>query len=83
MNSDGVSFQGPFSPYVQVDTIRINHYTVRDEYYMYHTKIPRVQKWWPVDVKSLEEGYRKYNYRYDDSIIRFVPGLRDRIFVDK
>jgi hypothetical protein len=75
VNSDGVKFSGPFSPYIQVDSIRINHYTLRDEYYLHTVKLPRITKW-GYDVKSYIESYNTFNQVYDDSILRFVPLLK-------
>lgn len=78
VNSDGVPFAGPFSPYIQVNAIRINHYTVRDEYYLHTVKLPRVTKW-GYDIKSFEEGYNSFNQVQHDAISRFIPELKDRM----
>jgi hypothetical protein len=43
VNADKVRFQGPFSPYIAIDKLRINHYWARDKYYVYNVKIPRVE----------------------------------------
>jgi hypothetical protein len=76
VNSDRVKFTGPFSPYIQVDAIRINHYTVRDEYFLHTVKLPRLAKW-GVDVKAFEEGYNDFNQVQYDTILRFVPLLKE------
>jgi hypothetical protein len=41
VNTDKVAFAGIFSPSIQVDKLRINHYWCRDEYFLEHFKIPR------------------------------------------
>jgi hypothetical protein len=38
-------FYGPFSPYISVEQIRINHYWSRDLDFFYNEKIPRGEKW--------------------------------------
>ena len=43
VNPDKVRFGGPFSPYIAIDKLRINHYWARDKYYLYHYKIPRME----------------------------------------
>ena len=43
VNADKIRFQGPFSPYVAIDKIRINHYWTRDNYWLYNVKLPRVE----------------------------------------
>lgn len=81
VNSDREKFYGPFSPYIQINAVRINHYTVRDEYYLHHYKLPRISKWC-LDAKAFEEGYESLNQIYDDSIFRFIPQLKERIFME-
>ncbi len=41
VNSDKKAFWGPFSPYIALDKIRINHYWTRDERWLRTIKIPR------------------------------------------
>ncbi len=43
VNTDKVSFQGPYSPYIQLNALRINHYWTRDEYHLYNVKLPRAE----------------------------------------
>lgn len=43
VNSNKVNFIGPYSPYICLDKIRINHYWTRDLLYLYQIKLPRVQ----------------------------------------
>lgn len=77
VNTDRVRFEGRNAPYVQVDALRINHYQVRDEYYLRTKKIPRVLKWW--SLQSAEKWmalYSGYNQVHDQSMDPFVPRLR-------
>jgi hypothetical protein len=73
--SDRKKFIGPFSPDIQLNVIRINHYTIRDEYYLHHFKLPRVAKW-DVDVAAVVESYKLFNQVQDESIFRFIPRLK-------
>ena len=41
-----VPFEGGLSPSVEIDPLRINHYTLRDEHFLTTQKIPRLEKWW-------------------------------------
>lgn len=47
VNTRKERFEGCLSPTIELDLLRINHYTLRDEYYFTTQKIPRLQKWWP------------------------------------
>lgn len=42
VNADKLRFEGPLTPYVSSDLVRINHYWTRDEYYMRKFKISLV-----------------------------------------
>ena len=75
VNTDHVNFEGPFSPYVQVDTLRINHYWTRDEYYYNKVKIPRQKLWWGHDKKYLRKICKEMNETTDYSILPFLNGL--------
>jgi hypothetical protein len=44
INPDKKIFSGPYSPYISLDKIRINHYWARDKDWLIHTKIPRATK---------------------------------------
>lgn len=78
INTDKVRFFGAFSPYVQINAVRINHYTYRDENFLFSQKIPRLEKWsgGPVDPKGLMDNYNKV---FDDAIFRFIPCLKERM----
>lgn len=79
VNTNKEPFAGPFSPYILVNQLRINHYWTRDEDYFWNHKIPRQTKWlgWTAeDIKHIPEKYNQYS---DFSIQRFVPKLRKRM----
>lgn len=62
--------------------IRVNHYFVRTEDYLYNYKIPRIKKW---NVSAFNERTLiKYmgvaNSTYDDSMERFVLPLKNILF---
>lgn len=41
VNPDNIHFHGPYSPYISLDKIRINHYWTRDKEWLTKVKIPR------------------------------------------
>ncbi len=65
-------FEGPFSPYVSVDKIRINHYWTRDEEFFYNVKIPRREKWGG-NRHHLIEINNALNQVKDPVIVKFKP----------
>lgn len=82
VNSDKVPFTGPFSPYVQVDKLRINHYWTRDEDYFWKIKVPRRQKWGMPIEGILKGGTEEMNETTDTSIQKYVKKLRKAVFQD-
>ncbi len=78
VNTDKIPFTGPFSPYVQVDKLRINHYWLRDESYFRNFKIPRRIKWGN-SVEDLYQSRQELNTEVNSSILRFVPQLRKNL----
>ncbi len=87
VNTKKERFEGCISPTIEIDLLRINHYTVRDEHYLKTQKIPRLQKWWPESAttqlpdiqhrfpKTIEEWKEKFstmNLVEDRSIHRFL-----------
>lgn len=54
VNTNKERFEGCLSPTIETDLIRINHYTLRDEHYLVTQKIPRLEKWWPDERKSID-----------------------------
>jgi hypothetical protein len=84
VNTDFVSFQGPFSPYVQVNQLRINHYWTRDQDFYWNYKVPRQLKW--RGDKSIEEFQKTeelFNSDMDAEILRFVPELRKMLKLEE
>lgn len=81
VNTDKIHFDGPFSPYVQVNKLRLNHYWCRDENYLENIKIPR-----QISFGNTAEGTRQRNNDFNQtielSIQRFVPELRRRMGMD-
>lgn len=75
-------FAGPWSPEVEVDLIRINHYWTRDEYYFENVKLLRKKQ------KGNEDAWRRINktklnsIKDEGSILRFIPALRKAMGLD-
>ncbi len=87
VNTAKVPFEGCLSPTVEIDLLRINHYTLRDEFYLSTQKIHRLQKWWPqsliqdvsnVQKKWLQAKFAAMNQVEDVAIHRFIPFLRKK-----
>lgn len=81
VNTNKEQFEGPFSPYVLVDQLRINHYWTRDEYYLWNFKIPR-RNHFGDPLHFITSQNENYNSTTDFSIQRFVPALRKRMGLD-
>jgi hypothetical protein len=81
-NTDRVEFSGPFSPYVQVDKIRINHYWVRDEDFFWNRKYP-LRVFWNFPVDDLLHAKEEINVCEDTTILRFVPELKKWMFPEE
>lgn len=79
VDTDKNPFQGPFSPYVQVNRLRINHYWTRDLYYLWNFKIPRRLNW-GLSAEMVLEHASGFNDYVDGTILRFVPELKKRVF---
>jgi hypothetical protein len=62
--------------------IVINHYWSRDEEFLIDRKIPRKQRvrGWDVDAETVERIKSLFNDVRDDSMGRFLPELRRRVF---
>lgn len=78
VNTDHTSFQGPFSPYVQVDVLRINHYWTKDEDHFYNVKLPR-RVLWGLSNESMIANLDAMNVEQNTEILRFVPKLKKRL----
>lgn len=77
----------PYIPHSQseifIDTIRINHYWMRDEDYLYHVKIPRYTAFHNGDNANwILSIVPELNQETDDSILKYVPALRKRMGFD-
>lgn len=81
-------FSGPFVPKESRNIVRINHYWARDYDFFKSKKLARVhvmdknltaqeQK---VKLDALIKVNEDFSVKYDDSILRFVPLLRERLF---
>lgn len=79
VNANKEPFSGPFSPYVAIDKVRINHYCYRDEDYFHQVKIPRLKKW-GVDTSNIENAIQAFNVVVDPSINKYLPKLRAKVF---
>jgi hypothetical protein len=78
VNEEGRKFSGTFSPYFSGSVLRVNHYTVRDEFYLHNTKIARMRNW-IIDVSQWLNGLHALNRESDSTILRFCPQLRQRM----
>jgi len=75
VNPHGDKVSQSTSPYIDVSTIRINHYWSRDEVYFYGIKCPRRQKWREGFQGQLER-LNNLNQVSCNEILRFVPKLK-------
>lgn len=75
VNTKKERFEGCLSPSIEIDLLRVNHYTLRDEYYLVTKKIPRLEKWWPNERKSIQawkDQFAPMNLVEDRAIHRFL-----------
>jgi hypothetical protein len=65
--------------------IKVNHYWTRDEHFLLHEKIPRTEKikGWRLDEAEIERFRNMFNEVPDDSMERFLPELRRRVFATR
>ena len=84
-------FSGPFVPRESRNIVRINHYWARDYDFFKLTKLARIhiidKNLTEQEQKAKLEALIKVNedcsVKYDDSILRFVPQLREILFETK
>lgn len=79
VNTDRVAFTGPFSPYIQVNQLRINHYTTGDSFHFWHNKAPRLQRWWGLSTKDLVKMCQDLNQQEDRAIFCYLPLLKKQL----
>ncbi len=79
VDTDKNPLGGPFSPYVQMNRLRINHYWTRDVYYLWNVKIPR-RLAWGYSLEYVLNEAEAFNQSVDGTILRFVPELKKRVF---
>jgi Glycosyltransferase family 92 len=64
--------------------IKLHHYWTRDEHFFFNEKLPRTAKikGWEINQERIEYFKRLFNDVQDDSMKRFLPELRRRVFSD-
>ncbi len=72
-------FYGAYSPSIEIEKIRINHYWIRDLAYFKANKLDRLIARLP--QQEIENRFNIYTVVEDDSILKFVNPLRSRIFL--
>lgn len=77
VNENAQKCRGPFNRSISISKIRINHYWVRDEEFLYQVKIPRNTKWWGNTVESILNRVNRMNLEYDPIMLRFVDQLQN------
>jgi len=79
VNTDGEVFEGAFSPSIQMNQMRINHYWTRDEHYFWNYKVPRQVKWCGSNLDKLKGLLNQFNQETDITIHRFLEKLKKRM----
>lgn len=80
ITENATAFDGPFTPFVSVNKLRINHYWSRDEDYFLNVKMGRRQSWNEgVDGQLVRLQNINRIVEEDDPILRFVKPLRKRL----
>lgn len=79
VNTDKIRIKGPFSPYVQINEARINHYTFRDRHFFETKKLARMKQLNPY-LTEHEPWTGSMKQVKDESILRFAHRLKERIF---
>lgn len=81
VNADKEPFSGPFSPYIAIDKIRINHYWSRDEDFFKKVKIGRRNEFGDNEHNSMNQlNHLNAEEDTEKSIFRFVDKLRKKCF---
>ncbi|MCB1113582.1 MAG: glycosyltransferase family 92 protein [Chlamydiia bacterium] len=71
----GIAFKGPFSPSIEHDLLRINHYWPRDEDFLYAQKIHRRISWGSA-IQDILDKVEALNQYPDEAILPYVPLLK-------
>jgi hypothetical protein len=61
-----------------IDKIRINHYWLKDEWFFWNVKIPRVEKW-GTKIDQLVKTYKRYSAVECHVIDKYIPEMRQRM----
>lgn len=77
--TDYIPFNGPFSPFVQVNRLRINHYWTRDEEFFWERKVQRQENWWGTGAEDLLKMRDELNQTSDTTILRYIPELKKQL----
>lgn len=80
VDASGTPFTGNRTPSIQIDLLRINHYSVRDEFYFKTQKIPRIMKWREGQIAEIRIENFKGQVE-DTAIHHFVPKLKQSMRV--
>jgi hypothetical protein len=77
VNENKEPFSGPWSPYISVKKICVNHYWTRDKKFLIESKIPRRNQWGQ-STANVWECAQEINVEIPKAspILRFVPALR-------
>ncbi len=74
-------FEGPHSPTVSNDKIRLNHYWSRDKHYFRTVKLARRRGWGDNNAQFWINRMPVFNQERDDIMMRFVLYLKQRIAI--
>lgn len=84
INTDGVAFYGPFSPYIQHSDLKINHYWTRDQDFFWNYKVARQDNWGIQRTEQQNrEVEREFNRDSNTAILYLVPRLRKQLELEK
>ncbi len=80
VNADAVRYELDSTPYVSVNTIRLNHYYTGDETHLRECKYPRIKRIYP--QSTLEDFIRscdELNAKFDPIMDRFIPKFKKKM----
>lgn len=79
VTSSKIPFEGAFSPTIEHNLLRINHYWSRDEAFLHESKVPRGVNWGNTEENILNAA-ASYNQEDDFTIHSFIPALKATMF---